>query len=247
MDCIEIQPPMIITPRLLPGVKIEDGFISIEKTEKTEGRGKPIWRWFVDIPEGEFTRDDLAGCEGHRGMMESMLAFLEAAAESYPDGENADLFPIPVVEWAQHNSDEICMIRTEIESGPMITDIKVLAEIVGADPTERSLSRRVYKSTECGAWLVLVEGGVRVGSIVEGTDRCADPVTLTYPFLAGEFWEALEDIERQCNTIWKETHGCEKCWPEGTVDQYGNEFKPGEVGAPVNPECPGCGGDGIIL
>lgn len=90
-------------------------------------------------------------------------------------------------------------------------------------------------------------GGVCVGSIVEGTEQCADPVTLYFPFYASQFWEALTGIEEQCNEIWNETHGCEKCWPEGTVDQYGNEFEPGEIGAPVNPDCGACSGEGAII
>lgn len=129
----------------------------------------------------------------------------------------------------------------------MITNLEDLAHEVGVEATEKSLSRRVYKSTSCGAQLTLIGGGVAVGSIVEGTERCADTIELKFPFEAKAFWDALEDIEKQCDEIWKATHGCEKCWPEGTCDEYGNEFEPGEVGAPVNPDCKGCEGNGIIL
>jgi hypothetical protein len=115
MATMEIHAPMIITARLLPGIKIEDGFISLEPTQMRGEHGKPIWKWFVDIPAGEFEGSDLMGWGDHAGMMGDMLAFLEAAAESYPDGESADLFPKPVVEWAQQNADEISILRTEIE------------------------------------------------------------------------------------------------------------------------------------
>lgn len=135
----------------------------------------------------------------------------------------------------------------DAEEPRKIENLKDLAEELGSDETEASMSRRVYKGTSCGAWLAHTSNGVRVGSIVEGTDQCANPVELSFPFTDKEFWAALDDIEKQCDAIWKDTHGCEKCWPNGTVDQYGNTFEPGEIGAPVNPDCPGCGGDGIIL
>jgi len=112
---MEIHPPMIITARLLPGIRIEDGFISLEPTKNRGEFGKPVWKWYADIPAGEFEGDELSGWGDHRGMMGDMLAFLSAAAESYPAGENADLFPAPVVEWAQHNSDELCFLREELE------------------------------------------------------------------------------------------------------------------------------------
>jgi len=115
MATIEIHEPMIITARLLPGVRIEDAFISVEPTGNRGEYGKPVWRWFIDLPDGEFKGDDLAGWGDHKAMMETLLAFLEAAAESYPDGENADLFPAPVVAWAHQNSDEISILRMELE------------------------------------------------------------------------------------------------------------------------------------
>ncbi len=112
-----IKPPMIITARLLPGIKIEDGFVSLEPTDKRGEYKKPIWKWFVDIPAGEFEGDDLSGWGDHRVMMATMLTFLGAAAEAYPDGENANLFPVPVAEWAQQNSDEISIFAYELEEG----------------------------------------------------------------------------------------------------------------------------------
>lgn len=112
-----IKSPMIITARLLPGIKVEDGFISLEPTERRGEYGKPIWKWYVDIPAGEFEGNDLMGWGDHKGMMGDMLAFLGAAAESYPDGESTDLFPAPVAEWAQQNSDEISILSGELEEG----------------------------------------------------------------------------------------------------------------------------------
>lgn len=47
-------------------------------------------------------------------MMATLLVFLSACAES---GENSDLFPAIVRDWAEANQDEISMIAIEIEEG----------------------------------------------------------------------------------------------------------------------------------
>lgn len=52
---------------------------------------------------------------GPLAMLATLLSFLTACAESYPDGENADLFPRDVAEWAAQHSDELSMLRFEIE------------------------------------------------------------------------------------------------------------------------------------
>lgn len=57
--------------------------------------------------------------------MAILLAFLDACAESRrysrhsgQEGENLDLFPDNVGEWAEANSDEIAMTKLEIEETP---------------------------------------------------------------------------------------------------------------------------------
>ena len=72
---------------------------------------------------GEFHADDLrsgvGGCS-FREAAQSLLSFLSACAESRGlrysagHGENADLFPDAVGEWACAYSDEIAMAREEI-------------------------------------------------------------------------------------------------------------------------------------
>lgn len=117
-----LHPPFSISSRLLPSLRIEDGVIQLEYSPGPGREGRTRYRWTIDIPAGEFSGDDLqsgAGGGGLRDGFESLLAFLDSAAESYRyrgmEGENADLFPKPVVEWAYMHSDEICMLRLEIE------------------------------------------------------------------------------------------------------------------------------------
>lgn len=114
---MELHPPLMISARLLPAVRIGDTFISIEPTCTRDHSGKPLWRYFIDGPHLIHEGEDLAGWDDSRGMLGSLLSFLSACAESYPDGECADLFPANVAEWAQENSDEISIISLELDCG----------------------------------------------------------------------------------------------------------------------------------
>ena len=118
---MQLQSPVLITSRLLPGVRVGGGTISITYSDREGEGGRTRYRWFVDLDNGsEFTGDDLqSGCQGgslQEGLV-SLLSFLGAFAEAqrYPDSENADLFPSGLAEWATANSDEISMLESEIE------------------------------------------------------------------------------------------------------------------------------------
>ena len=124
-----LKSPVGIMPRLLPGVQVGGAFVSIEYADRAGERGRVRYRWYVDLSDGrEFTDDDLqSGCGGGslQGGLESLLSFLGAFAESWRcngydvnDGENADLFPAGMAEWAQQNSDEIGMLQIELEETP---------------------------------------------------------------------------------------------------------------------------------
>lgn len=123
-----LHPPFEITARLMPGLKIgESSYVSIEYGDWTiDGRMRyNIW---IDMDEKEFLIDDV--CSGVGGGtlqegMESLLAFLSAAAEAYMckmkhgrATENIDLFVPEVVEWAYQNSDEIGMLCVELKETP---------------------------------------------------------------------------------------------------------------------------------
>lgn len=118
-----LKDPVVITGRLMPGVKVGDAFVSIEYSDRAGRDGRVRYRWYADLADGrEFTGDDLqSGCggDGLQGGLESLLSFLGAFAESWryggADGENADLFPEGLAEWAMQNSDEISMLQIELE------------------------------------------------------------------------------------------------------------------------------------
>jgi len=130
---MEMREPFIITPRLLPGLRIGGAFVALEYCDARDN-ARQGYQWHIDLADGrEFSGDDLAsGCGGGslQSGFESLLSFLGAFAESvgyqtrtgHP-GENADLFPAGLAEWATQNSDEFYLIATELEETPdLITE-----------------------------------------------------------------------------------------------------------------------------
>lgn len=114
----------------------------------------------------------------------------------------------------------------------MIRSIVDLARHVDAyEETIASIDRRVYKDTACGAWVQEIDGGIEIGSIVEGTDECAETQQLLYPFSGEAFDAAVKLVEEDVDRIWNETHGCSQCG----------------LGGPINPDCPLCKGEGTVL
>jgi len=108
-----------ISPRLTPGVCIGGTWVSVTPANRADRHGRPFWRWYIDLSNGKsFTDSDLSGWGNARAMLESLLAFLGACAESLSygngEGENASLFPRPVGEWALQYSDEIGILQIEL-------------------------------------------------------------------------------------------------------------------------------------
>lgn len=132
----------------------------------------------------------------------------------------------------ERHCTKLITLHGEKQMSKLLRSHKDLAEFLGAEATEQSLDRRVYKNTECGAWLLFIgDEGVKLGSIVEGTERCCIPAALKYPFTVTAFRIALKYIEDQASDIWDETHGCDHCGMDGAI----------------NPACDFCHGEGIIL
>ena len=74
------------------------------------------------------------------------------------------------------------------------------------------VKRNTYKYTECGAWCETVTDewgdviGLRLGSIVEGSDACTESYTLEFPFYVNEFWVSLDQIEEEAEYLWQEAN-----------------------------------------
>ena len=120
-----INAPCFISSRLLPAIKVGDATISIGYARKRDRDNRTAYRYYIDLKDGEdgYTCDDIKSGVGGGNLQEglhSVLSFLSACAESYryagEDGENSDLFPQFIAEWAMANSDELSMASLELDS-----------------------------------------------------------------------------------------------------------------------------------
>lgn len=127
---LKLREPVIITPRLLPGVDVsKDSWVSIEYAGSDDGRTR--YRYYIDGPNLEFVGVDLKSGGGGGTLQDglrSLMSFLSAAGEAYWAGihgrvsDNADLFPAPVMEWAYQNKDEIDILGMELEDALLIEE-----------------------------------------------------------------------------------------------------------------------------
>jgi hypothetical protein len=131
---MQLTTPIIITSRLMAGVRVGDAEISIGYSKQPGREGCTRFLYYIDAPDCEecYANDLQSGCQGGslQGGLASLLSFLNACAESVGyaqrtgrKGENADLFPPDISAWAYQNSDEIGMLAMEIEeSGELISE-----------------------------------------------------------------------------------------------------------------------------
>jgi hypothetical protein len=130
----------------------------------------------------------------------------------------------------------------------MIRGIMELAAHLGANnDTEKSIARRLFKDTECGVSSGVTDTEFWVSGYCEGSDWEHEVYKIQFPCKEESVDEAISKADKDGCHTWDQTHGCEKCHPEGACDEWGNEFLPEEAGGPVNTNCTHCGGSGVIL
>lgn len=121
-----LHDPFKISARLAPAVQVDGAWISIEATGQRGEYGKRVWRWAVDLPSGEsFEGEDLQGHGGYQSIMADLIGFLGACGSSVnyerdnPDdvseGDNTDLFPRKVAEWAADHEDDLAILECVLE------------------------------------------------------------------------------------------------------------------------------------
>ncbi len=131
---MKLSAPFQISSRLMPALNVGGAWLSLEIGDQTRS-GRFRYEGWIDLPDGtEYPIEDLRSGVGTADLQSgfsSLLSFLGAAAESYRysmhngrPGENQDLFPPAVVEWAYGCSDELSMLQCEIDeaSDPLITE-----------------------------------------------------------------------------------------------------------------------------
>lgn len=125
---MQINAPCIITARLLPGIKVADCTISIDRLDYPTADGRDRFRVFIDGPGIEHENTDQASGVGGGSLQDALhatLSFLGGCAEALNyerrtgrKGGNADLFPREVAEWAAEHEDDLSMAAVELEETP---------------------------------------------------------------------------------------------------------------------------------
>ncbi len=128
IEIMQLQSPIMITSRLMPGVQIGKATISIGYSKRASEDGRTRYVAYIDIGRKSHEEHSLqSGCGGGglQEGLESLLGFLGACGASIRyaeysgrEGENADLFPRWIGEWARNNSDELTMMEMELQETP---------------------------------------------------------------------------------------------------------------------------------
>jgi hypothetical protein len=93
----------------------------------------------------------------------------------------------------------------------LIETIAKSAGIPGANP--KDIDRAIYKGTACGAWVRFDADGIKVGTIVEGSDaEFSKRIDLTgvdmsdkgEKLLCERFWAAVQEAEDFSDEVWAE-------------------------------------------
>ena len=98
-----LNPPFMISGRLLPALEINDSVLSYDPSSTL---------FYLDTPEMCVTIDDFTPgySMGVPGCFESLLSFMSYAAEVSDD----ELFEPAVLRWCQQNEEEINWVEYEL-------------------------------------------------------------------------------------------------------------------------------------
>lgn len=98
-----LNPPFMISGRLLPALKINDAYLSYDQNTTL---------FYLDTPEMCVTIDDFTPgySMGVQGCFECLLDFMSYAAETSDD----DLFDPAIMRWCQQNQEEIDCVNYEL-------------------------------------------------------------------------------------------------------------------------------------
>lgn len=118
-----VPQPLFISSRLMAALKVDDaGTLHVAELRR-DHEGRIVYRYIIEDAEGRVLEEgsDLRSGAGadvdYRFAVTALLSFLGACAESWPDGENVDLFTAQAGEWAHQHSDELAMAQIELEEG----------------------------------------------------------------------------------------------------------------------------------
>lgn len=98
-----LNPPFMISGRLLPALEINDSVLSYDPSSTL---------FYLDTPEMCVTIDDFTPgySMGVQGCFEGLLSFMSFAA----DESDSDLFEPEVLRWCKQNEEEINCVNYEL-------------------------------------------------------------------------------------------------------------------------------------
>ena len=107
----------------MKSVDIDGVTISVENTDRYSTDNRSIFEWTIQIEGETYSAADLkSGCGAEPSeteMLETLLSYLGAAAESYRydgmEGENSHLFDEPVVKWASEHEGGIGYEQSKLQ------------------------------------------------------------------------------------------------------------------------------------
>ncbi len=118
---MELHPPLCISARLLPAIKIGKSWLSLAGED-----GKIVF--WLDVPaEPTWKEYKITGLRPGIGEVtleqwfECLLSFMGAAAEAYKyemgghESDNGDLFEPEIMEWTYQNDSEISMVACDLQ------------------------------------------------------------------------------------------------------------------------------------
>lgn len=140
----------------------------------------------------------------------------------------------------------------------IINSLETLISIYDSELNPAGLGRLIYKVTACGPWMSFVTNesviyyedaeaystgwinnctGIKIGSIVEGSDSCATINELTFPFTEKDFDLALKNVNEEAsfyferdNGIWlkifdgEDVYFCQSIFGENKWDERATEL-----------------------
>ncbi len=107
---MKIREPCCITSRLLAGVRIGDGEVSIDYSANQPNDGRTRYIYWIDTPTAH-----VSGCDLRSGVQGGRLQYGLATLLSFLSDFGAGLFPQSIAEWACRNAGELSAIAYDLE------------------------------------------------------------------------------------------------------------------------------------
>jgi hypothetical protein len=116
---MKLKTPFIIDSTLSPSLRIADATLALHLPLFPAEKARWGATMILEAPGIALTDTTLrSGLSGFRSLVDpfsTYLSMLDAAAEAREGGDNADLFPPNVMQWARENASAIAQARNDLQ------------------------------------------------------------------------------------------------------------------------------------